>query len=83
MSNTYHDSYPLNDDAIVDDESEVPRRLERERRRWLATYEEEIQLLYESYMEVGWAIFGRPFHQLGSVVEFGDFVFKYMTPGAT
>ena len=55
----------------------------RERRRWLARYEEDIQLLFDTYMEVGWAIFGRAFHQLGSVAEFGDFVFKYMQPGAT
>jgi hypothetical protein len=79
----YYDDSNLLNDAHVVDESELPRSLFRERRRWLMRYEDEVQLLYETYVEVGRAIFGRAFHQLGSVAEFGDFVFKYLQPGAT
>ena len=61
----------------------IPRHLLRERKTWQRAYQEEIEALYASYLELGRETFGRAFHQLGTVSEFADFVFKYTQPGAT
>ena len=39
--------------------------------------------LLPGLLQLGRETFGRAFHQLGTVSEFADFVFKYTQPGAT
>jgi len=92
MSSSKADSRYTNrfDDVHVDtdpsessaDEEIVPSHLWRTRVEWKQVYAAEIELLYDAYMEVGRALFGGAFHQLGSANELANFVFKYMQPGA-
>lgn len=72
-------------DSVSDtsDEHDIPMHLCRERKRWQSQYVDDILLVYNSYIEVGRAVFGRSFHQQGTLSEFADFVFKYMQPGAS
>ena len=50
---------------------------------WIEQYYDDIETLYNAYLEIGRATFGGAFHQLGNMKVFADFVFKYMQPGAT
>ena len=63
--------------------SSEPPPLTRQRGLWQTEYIDEVELLYESYLEVGRAIFGGAFHQTGSLADFANFVFRHMQPGAT
>jgi hypothetical protein len=65
------------------DESVVPQHLLHIRKHWKCHYEEDIEAAFHAYLQVGNALFGSAFHQLGTIDEFANFVFKYMQPGAT
>ncbi len=65
------------------DEEIVPSHVWRTRLEWKEVYASEVDLLYDAYMEVGKALFGDAFHQLGTANDLSNFVFKYMQPGAT
>ena len=65
------------------DEEYIPKTMKRVRNNWKRDYETEIEHLYTIYISHGTMIFGNAFHQLGTMEEFSNFVFKYMQPGAT
>ena len=65
------------------EETEIPRHMLRERKHWERLYEEELEGFYRVYLEYGRSLFGSSFHQLGSVSNFMEFVFRYMQPGAS
>ena len=77
------DDLPLSASSSDSDEEAIPCFMVNTRREWLLAYEDEIDWLYSTYMHWGREVFGKAFHQLGSVEEFANFVFKYMQPGAT
>lgn len=65
------------------DEEIVPPHVWRTRVEWKQVYAPEVELLYDAYIEVGKALYGEAFHQLGTANDLANFVFKYMQPGAT
>ena len=74
------------EDSSSSDESEedvVPRHLLHIRKHWKRQYEEDLEAAFHAYLQVGRALFGPAFHQLGRLDEFANFVFKYIQPGAT
>ena len=72
----------LDDSQFICDEHDgLPTHLLHERSLWQRQYQEEIEELYQAYLANGRQMFGRAFHQLGTVKHFADFVFKYMQPG--
>ena len=66
-----------------DDEARLPPPMRSVRRQWRIDYTDEVDFLYDTYTSFGRQVFGKAFHQLGTVDEFANFVFKYMQPGAT
>ena len=70
-------------ESDVSDEEVVPQNLLHIRKHWKRHYEEDVEAAYHAYLQVGNALFGSAFHQLGTVDDFANFVFKYMQPGAT
>ena len=66
----------------LSDEADVPEHVCKTRVQWLNTYYDELEDMYSWYLTFGHGVFGASFHQLGTLEEFANFVFKYMQPGA-
>ena len=66
-----YDAY--GDDAYGDDAADdargVPPHMRRMRGEWCRGYHEEVEHLFEQYLQCGRALFGEAFHQLGTVRE--------------
>ena len=65
-----------------DDEEDVPKKLSVMRARWIEENVDELQELMSAFCDAGTKLFGRAFFQVGTINNFGNFCFKYMTPGA-
>jgi len=65
------------------EEPELPQHMLRERRHWERRYQDELEAFYDVYLGYGRAVFGSSFHQLGTVNNFMEFVFRYMQPNAS
>lgn len=70
------------EDSDEFDEGDLPPRMFRERAQWFMDNRDEIADLYKIFKETGTKLFGSAFLQLGTLNAFGNFVFKYTTPGA-
>ena len=70
------------EDSDTDDEDDIPKRMGRDRARWIEDNVEELQELFKAFKESGRQLFGPAFMQAGSINNFGNFCYKYTTPGA-
>ena len=75
------DSSSSSDD--MPEEAEIPQHMLRVRKHWERRYQDELETFYAVYLNYGRSMFGSSFHQLGTVSNFMEFVFRYMQPGAS
>lgn len=69
------------DQHSIDDE--LPTNVRKVYKEWFSEYYDDIEGMYNLYLQTGRVLFGASFHQLGRIDEFANFVFRYMQPGAT
>jgi hypothetical protein len=70
------------DDSHSDDSTDTTMCV-RDKRAWFTQYYDEIEVVYNNYLEAGRAMFGGAFHQLGRIDDFANFIYKHMQPGST
>ncbi len=71
------------EDSDEGDEDDLPPSMGRDRAQWMVDHTEALAECYRALKSNGQQIFGSAFLQLGSLNAFGNFVYKYTTPGAT
>ena len=71
------------EDSDEGDEDDLPPSMGRDRAQWMIDNREALAEVYRALKEVGQGVFGTAFMQLGNLNAFGNFVYKYTTPGAT
>ena len=64
------------------DEDNLPRRMFRDRAQWFIENREAIASVYNFLRRHGKEVFGEAFLQTCSLNAFGNFVYKFTTPGA-
>ena len=71
------------EDSDDGDEDDLPKSMFRDRAEWFIDNREAIAEVYREFLRNGRAVFGDAFLQLSTINAFGNFVYKYTSPGAT
>lgn len=82
-SDNSDDDPDYREDSDEGDEDDLPPSMGRDRALWMMDNSEALRDVYVALLHVGKETFGSAFLQLGNINAFGNFVYKYTTPGAT
>jgi hypothetical protein len=82
-SDNSDDDPDYREDSDEGDEDDLPPSMGRDRAQWMIDNREALAEVYRALKSVGQDTFGTAFLQLSSLNAFGNFVYKYTTPGAT
>jgi hypothetical protein len=82
-SDNSEDDPDYREDSDDGDEDDLPHTMGRDRALWFIDNRDALVEVYRALKEVGTGVFGSAFLQCGSLNAFGNFVYKYTTPGAT
>ena len=82
-SDDSEDDPDYREDSDEGDEDDLPRSMGRDRAQWMIDNREGLAEVYRALKGTGVHVFGASFLQLSNLNAFGNFVYKYTTPGAT
>ena len=82
-SDDSEDDPDYREDSDEGDEDDLPRSMGRDRAQWMIDNREALAEVYRVLKGTGTQVFGAAFLQQSSLNAFGNFVYKYTTPGAT
>lgn len=82
-SDNSEDDPDYREDSDEGDEDDLPPSMGRDRAQWMIDNREALAEVYRALKQLGQGTFGSAFLQLSSLNAFGNFVYKYTTPGAT
>ena len=82
-SDNSDDDPDYREDSDNGDEDDLPPSMGRDRAQWMMDNREALVETYRMLQETGKQTFGAAFLQLCNLNAFGNFIYKYTTPGAT
>ena len=82
-SDNSDDDPDYREDSDEGDEDDLPPSMGRDRAQWMMDNRQALLDVYCALKQIGEETFGSAFLQLGNLNAFGNFVYKYTTPGAT
>ena len=81
-SDNSEDDPDYREDSDEGDEDDLPRTMGRDRAEWFIDNREALAEVYRALKQTGVEVFGTAFLQSATLNAFGNFVYKYTTPGA-